>query len=88
MLKNKKAQVGETITWIIATIVLIAILMIFIFTSLALSKLKLFKVNLKTDSVERINWIGEKTEMAYSLNSENKNRIQLWISKEGEYNEE
>lgn len=87
MLNNKKAQVGETITWVIATIVLIAILIVFIFTSLALSKLKLFKVHLKTDSAEGTDWIGAKTEMAYSLNSENKNRIQLWISKEGEYDE-
>jgi len=40
MLNSKKAQVGETVTWIVATIVLIAILLIFIFASSILAKSK------------------------------------------------
>lgn len=35
---NKKAQVGETITWIVATIIIIVILVISIFITLASSK--------------------------------------------------
>ena len=85
MLKNKKAQVGETVTWIIATIILIAILIVFLFISVSLSKLKMFKADIKVNSEDSVDWMGLKTEMAYSINSENKNRINLWISKEGVY---
>lgn len=85
MLENKKAQVGETITWIIATIILIGILIVFLFISVSLSKLKSFKADIKVNSEESVDWIELKTEMAYSINSENKNRINLWISKEGVY---
>lgn len=87
MLNNKRAQVGETVTWIIATIVLIAILIIFLFISVSLSKVKLFNVNIKANSEESADWINVKTDIAYSINSENKNRIELWISKEGIYDE-
>jgi len=38
MLINKKAQIGETITWIIATIIIIGILTISIFISSALGE--------------------------------------------------
>ena len=85
MLENKKAQVGETITWIIATIILIGILIVFLFISVSLSKLKSFKADIKVNSEESVDWIELKTEMAYSINSENKNRINLWISREGVY---
>lgn len=88
MLNNKKAQVGETVTWIIATIILIAILIIFLFISVSLSKIKLFNTNIKANSEESTDWINVKTDIAYSINSENKNRIDLWISKEGVYNDE
>lgn len=83
MLNNKRAQVGESITWVIATIVLIAILIIFIFASVALSKVKSIKINLKANSEESVDWINSKTQMAYSVNSVNKNKISLWISQEG-----
>ncbi len=87
MLENKKAQVGETITWIIATIILIGILIVFLFISVSLSKLKSFKADIKVNSEESVDWIELKTEMAYSISSENKNRINLWISKEGVYDD-
>ena len=80
MLNSKKAQVGETVTWIVATIVLIAILLIFIFASSTLAKFKSFKVNLKDNSEEDVSWIDSKTKMAYSLNNANKNKIIAWIS--------
>ena len=82
MLKDKRGQVGETITWVIATIILIVILMVFIFASVALSKVKSLKVNLKANSEENVDWINSKTQMAYSINSANKNKINLWISEE------
>ena len=80
MSNSKKAQVGETVTWIVATIVLIAILLIFIFASSILAKSKSLKVNLKANSEEDVSWIDSKTKMAYSLNNANKNKIIAWIS--------
>ncbi len=87
MLNNKKAQVGETITWIIATIVLVAILITFIFISASLSKVKSLKTTSQSDSSKEVDWINTKTKLAYSINPENRNIITLWISKEGEYDE-
>ena len=82
-MRNKKAQVGESVTWIIATIVIIATLLIFIYISVALSKTKSLDVKLKEDSGG--DWITAKTQMAYSISIANRNRIQEWISQEGEY---
>ena len=39
-MKNKKAQVGETVTWIIATVAIVIILMFFIFASSLLGSTK------------------------------------------------
>ncbi|MGY4884679.1 MAG: hypothetical protein ACP5NZ_03840 [Nanobdellota archaeon] len=85
MLKYKKAQVGETVTWIIATLILIVILIVFIFISSTLAKTKSLKVNLKADSEEKYDWINSKTDIAYSVNSASKNKIQGWISQTTEY---
>lgn len=84
-MKNKRAQVGETVTWVIATIILIIVLIVFIFISSTLAKTKSLKVNLKVDSEDSFNWIDSKTQMAYSVNSANKNKIQGWISQSTEY---
>jgi flagellar biosynthesis protein FlhB len=80
---NKRGQVGESVTWIIATIVLIGILMIFIFISVALSKTKSLEVGLKEGAEDSADWINSKTQMAYSISASNKNKIQGWISQAG-----
>lgn len=77
---NKRGQVGESITWIVATIVLIVLLIIFIYASIALSKVKSLKTNIKPDSSSSVDWINSKTQIAYSIDSSNKNKIQGWIS--------
>jgi hypothetical protein len=45
MLKSKKAQTGETISWVIATLVIIVILILFVYTSTIMAKIKV--VNFK-----------------------------------------
>ena len=80
---NKRGQVGETLTWAIATIVLIAILIVFIYASVALSKVKMLKTEIKANSADSVNWISAKTQIAYSVSSANKNKIQVWISQGG-----
>ena len=79
---NKKGQVSETMTWVIVTIILIVILLVFLFLSVALSKTKSLNAGVKSSSESSANWINSKTQMAYSINSNNKNKIQEWISEE------
>jgi len=79
---NKKGQVGESITWVVATIILIVLLIIFIYASIVLSEFKSLKINTKKISTGSADWIDSKTQMAYSISSSNKNKIQAWISQE------
>jgi len=43
IIKNKKAQSGETMTWIVATLIIIAILLVSIYASSLLAKKKIFE---------------------------------------------
>jgi hypothetical protein len=93
MKKNKKAQIGETLTWIVATLIILGVLLIFIYASLALAKAKSvnsLKVKDHINSFPRgleENWIETKNEMAFTRNSQNKQAILDWI-KEKQLNEE
>lgn len=66
--KIKKAQIGETMTWIIATIVIIAILIISIYISSLLGEAK---SNISYKDFERKNdLLMEKSLFAYFLSDE------------------
>lgn len=85
MLNSKKAQVGESVTWIIATLIIVMILLIFIYASVILGKTKNIKRDIKIDSGNlSLDWIKIKTEIAYKFNSQNKNKISSWIAQEDE----
>jgi len=79
---NKKAQIGESISWVVATIILIVILIIFIYASIALAKVKSVKLDVKEDSDNSVSWIDSKTQIAYSINNNDKSKIEEWISQE------
>ncbi len=88
---NKKAQVGDTMTWIVATIIIVVTLIIFIYVSSALKVVKDIKIpDLKTDSEEDVNWLEKKISFAHLLAyDKNKKEIDEWIEgkkeiKEGE----
>jgi len=76
---NKKAQVGESITWVVATIIVIVLLLIFIYASILLSKTKSLESG-KENSEYSFDWINSKTQIAYSINDKNKDKIEDWIS--------
>lgn len=83
--KNKKAQVGETLTWVIATLIIIGTLLVFVYASIALAKAKSVnsgevKTQIKQISTEDIDWIASKNQMAFSKNQEYRNRIEVWIN--------
>ncbi len=68
MLRNKKGQIGETISWVIATLVIIGILIIFVYISVLMSKVKqLEDTELTSDSGEKIELLTEKTSFAHQL---------------------
>ena len=67
MLNNKKAGVGEAITWVVATIIVLVVLLIFIYASNALGGWN--KYTGKTPGGEisiEINQLATKTEIAFA----------------------
>jgi len=78
---SKKAQIGETMTWVVATIIIIVTLIIFIYVSSLLKEIRNIKLpDLKIDSKEDVNWLEAKTSFAHSLaDNKNKKEIDKWI---------
>jgi hypothetical protein len=71
---HKRAQVGETVSWVIATVVIIAILIFFIYVSILISKTKAIGLsNLQSDISGKPASLMQKTSFGYQL-SENKNK--------------
>ncbi len=72
--KNKRAQVGETVSWIIATLVIIGILIIFIYISVLMAKVKGGGIiGFKAESEKGNQILSGKTLIAHNL-ADNKNR--------------
>jgi hypothetical protein len=84
--KNKKAQVGETMTWIVATLIIVAVLLTFIYASVALAKAKSVKPSkiksLVSSPMNKVNmtWVEAKNEMAFTRENSNRGRIEDWIN--------
>lgn len=83
---NKKAQISEIMTWVIATIVILVILIVFIYaSSLLAQKTKTVEAkDLKIDFEKSVDLLETKTSIAYSFASELERNI---IVKWGEDNE-
>lgn len=81
--KKKKGQVGQTIFWIAATLVIAGLLTIFIFASIGLSTLKDLKLLLSSDSNSNLKGesqvLTEKTILAFELNNANKEYIEAFL---------
>ena len=87
--RNKKGQVAESITWVVATLIIIVTLVVFIFISTTLSKGKViqgissgvqkFFLN---DDAGKISRLETKTKFAISINSQNEEVINGWINSE------
>lgn len=74
---NKKAQIGETITWTAATLIIIGVLIIFLIFSSLLSKLKVINTfEIKSDIEDESPVFSMKTNLAhYSAGNLNKEII-------------
>ena len=90
MPRYKKAQIGETITWLVATVVIVGILMIFLYVSILLSKTKTINIgNFETsDSDNKTDLLNEKTSLAHQLaDDKNKEVIDNILKENGQKNE-
>jgi hypothetical protein len=77
IIKNKKGQIGDLVVWIPATLIIIGVIILFVYISLAMSLVKAVHVgDVQTDlgnaSSIRLN---VKTSIAEQLNAQNKETI-------------
>ncbi len=84
--KNKRAQIGATMTWIIATLVIVGILLIFIYISVLMSKTKAVDAGeLKADSEYKADILSLKTSFAHQLaGNKDKELINNFIKEQNE----
>ena len=79
--KNRKAQVSDIMTWVVATIIILSILLLFVYaSSLLAQKTKTIKANdLKIDIGKEVDLLEAKNLIASDLASEtNKQIIRNW----------
>jgi hypothetical protein len=76
MLNSKRGDIGKTITWIVATIIIVGILILFVYISSVMSTTKIFKVGeVNSDLGKESQVLSMKTSLAYKLNNSNKEII-------------
>jgi len=80
---NKKAQVATTMTWIVATIIIIVMLAISIIFTSVFGK----RTYTDTDSNERTDLLIAKSFLSYLLTKENSANVFEKISEEGNLND-
>lgn len=78
IMKRKKAQVGGTLTWFVATIIIIFILLIAVYAASILGKTK--SLGEKITREEEKDWEDVKNDIAFEKNSTNKDKIQKWLN--------
>jgi hypothetical protein len=85
---NKKGQIGETVTWVIATVIIIVILVFFIFGASLLGEtkdIKTFRESLFSDSSYQGDDLFLKKSLFAYFNTQrelNKRYIDRWLLEE------
>jgi hypothetical protein len=75
--KNKSGQTGETLSWVVATLVMVGILILFIYLSSLIGKTKSLTIgDVSSDLSKKIVVLSEKTSLAHSL-AQNKNKEEI-----------
>ncbi len=82
---NKKAEIGTTMTWIVATVIIVIMLLIFLFGASLLAGLKKAQVAggdlfVSSDYTRTDKWINTKSAMAYLITSD-KGSAEKWAEK-------
>lgn len=85
--KSSRGQIAETMTWVVATIIVVVTLVVFIFISVSLSNPNSLKnIASKTvesftgDDVGDVSRLKIKSEFAFSLDERNKEVINNWLN--------
>lgn len=74
--RDKRGDIGETVTWFIALLIILAIVLVSVWISFALSASKAIVVgDVKTDMGKSVQ-LAMKTNIAEQLNNENKQQIE------------
>ena len=80
---NKRGQLSDTMTWIVATLIIIVILIVFVLASQVLAKWKgvtsIDSIKFK-GSQEGISLISLKNSFAFEENPSNKMKIEEWLN--------
>ncbi|MBT4258007.1 hypothetical protein HOD88_02400 [archaeon] len=83
---NKKGQLSDAMTWVVATVIIVILLVVFVYASGVLGKANKIETGAKSllidDVDENVNYFYEKTKIAYLVNDENKNEIDSWVKEE------
>ncbi|MDD5012159.1 MAG: hypothetical protein PHQ66_00725 [Candidatus Nanoarchaeia archaeon] len=67
-IRDKKAQVGETVSWIVATVIVLGIMIFFIYVSILISKTKMIQtLNLQSDVADKPELLMYKTSLSHQL---------------------
>lgn len=87
-MKNKKAQVGETVTWVIATVTIVVILMFFIFGASLLGSTKGI-LKYKNSVFSKSSYVGDNILLkksvetySYFVHADNSKSIRLYLEKQ------
>lgn len=76
--KNRKAQIAETMTWVVATIIIIFLLIASVYVSVILGKTKVIDKT-SVGGLDSNLWISYKNQIALNINNANENQINVWL---------
>ena len=84
---NKRAGMGEAMTWVVATIIIFVVLAIFVYAANVMGTYRSYTISSGEIKLDVRSQITTKTEIAFSksnLASSQINDIKEWIGKAGE----
>jgi hypothetical protein len=79
--KDKKAALGEAMTWVVATIIVFVVMSIFIYASQILATYKTLTITSGEVHIDVSSRLDVKTELALKINDDNEDEIEEWIEK-------
>ena len=81
---DNRAQLSDAMTWIVATLIIIVILVVFVFASSILAKTYKTASSLKSvgfgDSEEGVDLVDMKNSFAFEKNKDNNLKIEAWLN--------
>lgn len=77
LIKNKKGEIGETINWIVATIIILGILLVSVYITSIMSNLKIIREADVTSDLKSDSQVLEmKTSLSLRINNIDREKIE------------